>query len=140
MSKTIKLKNTKESKCDNNLKSDETVDNNVETMTNEINNINLSNFSNEDPLLELDESNLQLNIEEIDDQLPNDQQPYDFDPNQSDYLIRQQQIATYQMLSQFLTHQDRNVTETLNDIRISIDCLTKCVLQLNKNLEKHFVN
>ena len=64
----------------------------------------------------------------------------EFLPLPSDYIIRQQQIATYQMLSQFLTHQDKNITDVLNDVRVSIDCLTKSVLQLNKNLEKHFLN
>lgn len=57
-----------------------------------------------------------------------------FLPSQPDYIIRQQQIATYQMLCQFLIHKDKNVAEVLDDVRVSIDCLTKCVLQLTKKL------
>ena len=64
----------------------------------------------------------------------------DFLPLPPDYIIRQQQIATYQMLSQFLMYQDKNITDVLNDVRVSVDCLTKSVLQLNKNLDKHFSN
>jgi hypothetical protein len=58
-----------------------------------------------------------------------------FMPTPSDYLIRQQQFATFQMLCQFLTKDDKNITDVLNDIRVSLDCLTKCVMQLNKNVE-----
>ncbi len=64
----------------------------------------------------------------------------DFSPLLPDYMIRQQQIAYYQTLCQFLIHKDKNITDVVNDIRISIDCLTKCVLQLNKTLEKQFDN
>ena len=63
----------------------------------------------------------------------------EFDPMPSDYMIRQQQIATYQMLCQFLTTKDKNIADLLNDIRLSIDCLTKCVIKLNKNLEEKSV-
>jgi len=66
--------------------------------------------------------------------------PDDFLPMPPDYIIRQQQIATYQMLCQFLVHQDKNITDVLNDVRVSIDTLTKCVIQLNKTLEKNFSN
>ena len=66
----------------------------------------------------------------------------EFDPSLHEHLIRQHQMASYHMLSQFLTVQDegrtkgRNVADVLQDVRVSLDCLTKCVLQLSKSMEK----
>ena len=56
-------------------------------------------------------------------------------PFPPEYLIRQQQIANYELLREFLIHDNKNLTATLNDVRVSIDCLTKCVMQLTKTLE-----
>jgi len=89
---------------------------------------------------ELDEFEVNADEDEDIDGLEADGYGYDpmsFQPSMMDYMIRQQQIATYQMLCQFLVHQDRSVTETLNDVRVSIDCLTKSVLQLTKTIDRH---
>jgi hypothetical protein len=79
-----------------------------------------------------DENN---NIDNQNDNYPDEQTNPNFNPVPPDYVIRQQQIASYQMLCQFLIHQDKNITETLNDVRVSIDCLTKCIMKLSKHLE-----
>ena len=44
----------------------------------------------------------------------------EFLPLPPDYIIRQQQIATYQMLSQFLLHKDKGIAEILQDVRLSV--------------------
>lgn len=92
-----------------------------------------------------DDAELRSLEEMIDNSNPDNQHEHQYSSNGEeflplppDYIIRQQQIATYQMLSEFLRHQDKNIAEVLNDVRISIDCLTKSVLQLNKNLDRHF--
>ena len=92
-----------------------------------------------------DDAELRSLEEMIDNSNPDNQNGHHCSPHEQeflplppDYIIRQQQIATYQMLSEFLRHQDKNIAEVLNDVRISIDCLTKSVLQLNKNLDRHF--
>lgn len=64
-----------------------------------------------------------------------------FAPSPIDYMVRQQQLATFQMLSEFLTYRDdkgnhKNITEIANEIRISIDVLAKAILQVNKTMEK----
>jgi hypothetical protein len=75
--------------------------------------------------------------DQIEDQMSNPNYD-DFLPLPPDYIIRQQQIASYQMLCQFLVYQEKNIADVLNDVRVSIDCLTKCVMQLNKTLEKQY--
>ena len=91
--------------------------------------------------LDIDDENIQDDEDENDqtdqDQSPNQEnaQTSDFMPTPPDYIIRQQQIATYQILCEVLMHNNKNVTETLNDVRVSIDCLTKCMMKLNKTFE-----
>jgi hypothetical protein len=86
--------------------------------------------------INLDESGEEEDFDQ-DPTLDELQEPDDnFNPSQSDYVIRQNQIANFQILSQFLAHEDKNVTETLKDIRVSIDGLSKCVLHLNNTIEK----
>lgn len=63
-------------------------------------------------------------------------QEEEFVPMGPDYVIRQQQLANFQMLCQFFVHREKNLANILDDIRVSLDCLTKSVLQTNKNLEK----
>lgn len=72
---------------------------------------------------------------------PLENEENDFVPSPIDYMVRQQQLATFQMLSEFLILRDsegnpKNVTEVVNEVRISIDVLAKAVLQLNKTMEK----
>ena len=49
-------------------------------------------------------------------------------------LIRQQQLATFQMLYPLFIYNDKNVPELLSDIRVSLDCLSKVVLELNNTV------
>src|SRR5690242_17592999 len=65
-------------------------------------------FDQDDDLEDLDQP--RISEEQFDDP---------FLPAQPDYMIRQHQIATYHMLCQFLVHQDKNVTDVLNDVRVS---------------------
>lgn len=79
--------------------------------------------------------------EDVDD----DADELDSDDDSSDEdtkakTIRQQQLAMYHVFSQFMMVRDgkgneRNLAEVLQDVRVSIDCLTKCVLQMSKLLE-----
>lgn len=93
----------------------------------------------------IDNDNTQINLEnennDITDMMNNDVTDGDFIPSPIDYMVRQQQLATFQMLSEFLLHRDqennvKNITEMVNEVRISIDVLAKAVLQLNKTMEK----
>ncbi len=75
-------------------------------------------------------------LDELNEDDSNQEPDGSFNPSQSDYIIRQSQIANFQILSQFFAHEDKNITETLKDIRVSIDGLSKCVLHLNNTIEK----
>lgn len=79
------------------------------------------------------DSSFAVNDREYDDANEYMMPPYPLTPEE---LIREQQLASFQMLHPLLIHNDKNVSEVLSEIRVSLDCLSKVVLGLNNTISK----
>ena len=91
----------------------------------------------DDQVNQVNQVNQESNVEK--DETGNDEQRSqedDYVPMGPDYVIRQQQLANFQMLCQFFVHREKNMANIVDDVRVSVDCLTKAILHMNKNLEK----
>lgn len=63
-----------------------------------------------------------------------------FFPMPSNYMMFKHpppEPSTSQILSQLLIHDGKNIASILEDIRISLDCLTETVMKLGKTIEKN---